>query len=47
MHLPIPIGMFEIFALVGAFLYGTLVTWVLRNVHKDLLDDRQGEYETY
>ena len=40
-------GWYEAMALAGAFLYGTAVVWVLRNVYKDLRDDRQGEYETY
>jgi len=47
MELPISFGVFEAMALAGAFLYGTVVVWVIRSVYKDMCDDRQGEYETY
>jgi hypothetical protein len=41
-------GWYEGITLIGgALLYGAGVVWVLRNVYKDLRDDRQGEYETY
>jgi hypothetical protein len=42
-QLPIEIGKIEIIALVGMFLYGTCIVFVLTNVRKDLREQRHHE----